>query len=172
MGARAEEYNVDEVIMREGDPYDTRMYIVLEGEVVLYRNYGKSDEYLIGICGKGKTFGEMNLFKKGSTLLTAVAYTKVKVVWFEKYNLETFITGYPSYAMQMLENISKSYLLLEKNLEWAINEINSLREKIEIPEGEPAPENLDENEIKNEIAKMGTDADEYHYIHDKPAEKK
>lgn len=167
MGARSEDYKTDEIIMKEGDANNNRMYIVLEGEVVLYRNYGQSDEYLIGICGKGKTFGEMNLFKTGSTMFTAVAYTDAKVAWFEKYNLENFIIGYPSYAMQMIENLSKSFLLLEKNLEWAINEINSLREQLCIPEGDEEAKVLDGDELKDEIAKLSTDSDEYHYIHEK-----
>lgn len=167
MGARTEDYEASEVIMEEGDSSNKRMYIVLEGEVELYRNYGKKDEYLLGIIGRGKTFGEMNLFSQGSTMLTAVAYSNVKIAWFEKYNLETFLMGYPSYAMQMIENISKSYLLLEKNLEWGINEINSLRTQINSAVVGSNRNMLDEEELKNELAKMTAGFGEYHYVQDK-----
>lgn len=164
MGARAEEFKSETVIMHEGSNVDHRMYIVLDGEVIVYRNYGKSDEYLIGVFGKGKTFGEMNLFSSGPTLFTAVAYTDVKVAWFERNNLENFIKNYPENAMQMIENLSRSFILMEKNLEMAINEINELRKLQEKSESEKL-EQLSFDDIRNELAKATSGKGEFRFIH-------
>lgn len=130
MGARMEEFEADTVIIKEDNP-SSKMYIVLEGKVILYRNYGKDNEYIIGACNKGKTFGEMNILTNFPSLYTAVAFTNVKLAWFEKSNLDSFIKGYPDNALQLLESIAKSYVLLGKNLEMAIDEIDSLRTKLE-----------------------------------------
>lgn len=129
MGARKEEYTAETVIFKEND-ICKKMFIILDGQVVLYKNYKKEDEYIIGACNKGKTFGEMNLFTDSPCIYTAVALTDVTVAWFEKSNLDSFITGYPTQTMQLLEQIAKSYNLLGKNLQMAIAEIGELKEII------------------------------------------
>lgn len=159
MGARSEKYQADEIIMKPGNPQNNKMYVVTEGEVILYCNYRRPDEYLVGICGKGKTFGEVNLFNPDSSVLTAVAYTDCQVVWFEKYNLESFLNGYPAYAMHLIQKVSKSFLLLGKNLGWAINEINSLREQLSALNNEEEPEKLDLGVLREELAKKVNEDD-------------
>lgn len=126
MGARIEEYTSDEVIIKEGTR-SNKMYIVLEGKVILYKNYGTADEYVIGACGHSKTFGEMNLFCEEPSIYTAVAFTDVKLAWFERNNLYSFIKSYPDSTQNLLENIAKSYSLLSKNLQMALEELNMLR---------------------------------------------
>lgn len=172
MGARLEEYEADTVILSEGAPSDHKMYIILEGEVILYRNYKKSDEYLIGIRGKGKTFGQMNMFTDEPNFFTIVAYSDVKLAWFEKSNLESFLFGYPSYAINLIEILSKTQSILERNLELAINEIEELRHPISKNSGDvvasvnsdevSVPLNLDD--VRRELNKMAGNDGEYRYI--------
>lgn len=134
MAGRVEEYLENEIIYKQ-DANCKKMYIVLEGSVVLYRNFNTPKEYVIGACGKGKTFGEMNLFTTDKCLYTAVAFTDVKLAWFEKNNLASFISGYPEEAMKLLDKIGKCYTLLGTNLKMAIDEINVLSEKISNADG-------------------------------------
>lgn len=178
MGARLEEYKADTVILSEGAPSDHKMYIILEGEVILYRNYKRSDEYLIGMRGKGKTFGQMNLFTDDPNVFTIVAYSDVKLAWFEKSNLESFLFGYPSYAINLIEILSKTQSVLERNLELAINEIEELKNPISNIPGEAvtsvntdevsAPLNLDD--VRRELNKMTGNEGEYRYINATGAE--
>jgi len=154
MGARMEEYQDDAVIISEGDTKN-RMYIVLEGDVILYNNYKSSDEYIIGVVKKGASFGEISLLTGNPYPYTAIAYGPVKVAWFEKNNLTSFINGYPDYAMQLFENTSKTFLLLTQNLKLAIEEINTLRRANEELSGNKktdSPE-LSYDEIMDELAK-------------------
>lgn len=179
MGARIEEYDNDTVIMKEGAVAEKRMYIILEGKVVLYRNYGTDDEYLIGICSKGNTFGEMNMFSDSPAIFTAVAYGYVKLAWVEKNNLESFLHGYPENAIQIIEKLAKSYVFLEKNLQLAINEISVLRDSAGIEAGEAGEDGetgntystgdagdtgIDVEEIRNELAKLTAHSGEVRYI--------
>lgn len=127
MGARVEEFSEDSIIVKEGDSL-RRMYVVLEGKVILYSNYNTENEYIIGACSKGHAFGELSLFTDTPYKYTAVAYNDAKVAWFEKNNLDSFIKGYPDYAMHLFETISKSFMLLYKDLEMAMDEINYLRQ--------------------------------------------
>ena len=126
--ARLKEFASDSMILKE-DTICTKMFIVVEGKVILYKNYGTEDEYVIGVCSKSKTFGEMNLFTNEPSFYTAVAFTDVKLACFEKENLSQFIKEYPDSTMNLLENIAKSYMLISKNLQMAIDEINALRQE-------------------------------------------
>ena len=161
MGARSEEYKADKIIIREGELVH-RMYIVLEGEVVLYSNYGTNDEYLIGAYGKGKSFGEFNLFSDTPNMYTAVAFTDTKVVWFEKSNLSSFINGYPDYALQLIETMSKSYIRLAQNLQIAIKEINDLREVSTFAESIPSDINYDD--VREFLNNVGDSDSNYRYM--------
>lgn len=151
MSARSEEYYADKIITKEGDNKH-RMYIVLEGKVILYSNYQTKDEYIIGVYGKGKSFGEFDLFSEVPTMYTAVAYTNVKVAWFEKSNLEDFVNGYPNYALNLLETMAHSYINLAKNLKLAIEEISTLRQ-ISDQAAQVAPQ-LDIETVKDALNNM------------------
>jgi len=147
MGARMESYSMDSVIFKEGEMCK-KMFIILEGQVVLYHNYKKDDEYILGACGKGKTFGEMNLFTKEPCLYTAVAFSDVKLAWFERNNLDSFIKGYPEDAINLFEKLAKSYTLLGKNLQMAIEEIEYLKYRMD---AESKENSIKANKIEEEF---------------------
>lgn len=130
MGARLVDYKEDEIIISEGE-ISGKMFLVLEGQVTLYMNYGMENEYVIGVCGRGKVFGEMGLLIGEASLFTAVAFSDVKLAWFEKRNLEQFIIGYPSNAVGLMEKVARSNVLLKKNLDFALEEVGNLKNEIE-----------------------------------------
>ena len=127
MAARTEVYESNRTIVEEGT-MKHRMYVVLKGEVILYSNYGTEDEYIVGMCKKGKSFGEFNLFTDEAYPFTAIAYGDTQVTWFEKSNLDSFLFGHPELAMNMMERISHSYDNMARNLHRAIDEINVLKQ--------------------------------------------
>ena len=153
MGARLEYYKEDQIIVKQGKT-NTRIHIIQEGHVVLYMNYGKEDEYVYAILGKDGIFGETSMFSGEPSEYTAVAYSDVKLTWFEKRNLNQFFIGYPAYAMGLMEKIMHNNVILKKNFEMTLQELAIATKQIESPEN--ADETLQEcekREINREVNK-------------------
>ncbi len=128
MGARLETYNEDEIIIREGE-LSERMFLVLEGSVALYMNYGTPSESVLGVIGKNKVFGEMGLFAKEKSIYTAVAFTDVKAAWFDERTIAYFFKAYPENTMNIVKSMGRSYKILKENLTMAMDEIKHLTHK-------------------------------------------
>lgn len=150
MAGRIEFYEEDRIIITEGKPND-KMFLVLEGAVALYINYGMENEYVLGVKGKNKIFGEMSMLAEENSLYTAVAFSDAKVAWFQAGNLDQFLNGYPGCAVDFLKNIAKNNSVLQKSFSMMLEEIRELS-------GQPA----DEEEIKKASAKIASNtASEY-----------
>ena len=54
------------VIITEGDTSPYSMYIILQGEVRVVKNYGQPDQALISVLKPGDSFGEMSVFLQKS----------------------------------------------------------------------------------------------------------
>lgn len=115
------DYNEDDVIMTENTP-GRYMYLILDGSVALYSNYKTPEEYLYGILGKGKTFGEMGLLTHEESIYTVVALSKLKVAVFSENELGSFIKGYPEHALGVMRSIAKMNQLFRINLKMVIDE--------------------------------------------------
>lgn len=115
------DFKEDEIILKEKSP-GRYMYLILEGSVALYSNYGTSSEYLYGILSKGKTFGEIGLLNHEKSIYTVVAISPVKVALFSENELGNFIRGYPDYALGVMRSIAKMNQLFRINLEMVIEE--------------------------------------------------
>jgi len=149
-------YNENDIILKEGK-IDTKMYVVLKGTVVLYMNYGKDNEYVLGACGVGKVFGEMGLLCKEESMYTAVAFTDAEVMRFGRDNLEHFFTCYPKNAIGMMEKIARCNSLLKMNLDLAIDEMKSYADKLEELQVEPMEnKTIDVDEMKKQRAIFST----------------
>ena len=142
MAGRIEEYKADAVIMEEGVRED-RMFLVLEGSVVLYMNYGKENEYVLGVRSKGKIFGEMSMLAEEESEYTAVAFTDAKLAWFQMSNIDQFLFGYPGCAVDFLKNIAKNNSMMRGSMKMLLEELSEIK-------GEP----VDKHEIKKEVAKL------------------
>lgn len=115
------DFKEDEIILREKSP-SRFMYLILEGSVALYNNYGSSTEYLYGILSKGKTFGEIGLLNHEKSIYTVVAVSPVKVAVFSENELGSFIRGYPEHALGVMRSIAKMNQIFRANLEMAMEE--------------------------------------------------
>lgn len=164
MAGRMEEYAEDSVIMREGIK-NNKMYIVLEGSVILYMNYGKENEYVIGVRGKGKMFGEMSMLADEESMYTAVAFSDVKVAWFQYNNLDQFLNGYPGCAIDFLTNIAKNNALMRRQFSMLMEELDEISEQL----------SFDRDQVEKDVLKIsalepfeedgiGFDKATYHYV--------
>lgn len=115
------EYTEDTVIIREKGS-SKFMYLILDGSVALYTDYGTSDEYLYGVLGKGKTFGEIGLLTHGESIYTVVAISDVKVALFSENELGAFIRRYPDNALGVMRSMAKLNELFRINLRMVMEE--------------------------------------------------
>lgn len=107
MAGRIEYYKEDDVILTEGK-FSKHMYIVQEGAVVIYMNYGQENEYVLGVCGKGKIFGEDGFLMGENSQYTAVAFTDCKIIWLDENMLEAFFVSNPNYAVSIMKKFAIS----------------------------------------------------------------
>lgn len=142
MAGRIVNYATNEIILREGEK-NTNMFVVLEGSVILYVNYRKADEYVLGARGKGKIFGEMSMFAEDESMYTAVAFTDCKIAWFQADNIEQFLVSYPKSASEIIRSIAKNNTLLRKNFSMLLEELSELKGVV-----------VDKEKIRKQATKM------------------
>lgn len=111
----------DEIIIYEGQKLPC-MYFVVKGAVALYINYKEKNEYILGVCGKNKIFGEMGLIVGGESLYTAVALTDVSIVRVTDDNLFGFIREHPDKLEDILRSLGNINFILKHNVEMLVSE--------------------------------------------------
>ena len=121
MAGRLEKFKEDSVILHEGKP-NNHLYIVNSGSVVLYLNYGTPDEYIIGICGKNKIFGEESMLTGSPSRYTAVTFEECEIVWLDEKMLMSFFKDCPAMAMNLLKRFAKSNKMYSESLKRLVAE--------------------------------------------------
>lgn len=112
-----------EILMNEGDP-SGELYILLEGEVEVYKAYGSYDERLLGQEKPGSVIGELSLFHKNKHhIATVLARTPLRLLQISQAEFETLLKDHPELALELMR-------VTTKRLEKAENAtIKDLREK-------------------------------------------
>ena len=116
------EYKEDEIILKQGDP-DKSLYKILSGQVAVYINYEKDDEYLVGIQTFPSCFGEMTILSEQPSFYTVVALTDTKILCVPEENFEGFIQNNPSNAISIMKTMAKNISLLNMNIKMLNEEI-------------------------------------------------
>lgn len=98
-------YCAGEVIIKEGDDTALCMYVVLEGTVDVYKNYGASSEVFLASLKEGSIIGEMALFLNEPRSATIVAKTDVKLLEVRHDNMHKFIDENPDIAYTLVETL-------------------------------------------------------------------
>ncbi len=115
-------FHADEIIMQEGQVYH-EMYKVLSGSVEVYMRYGEADEHLIGMYSKSRCFGEMNVLSEQPSSYTVVAYDEVLVMRITRDSLEDFIRNNPKNAIEIMQNMTHTYTVMQKNISLLLDDI-------------------------------------------------
>lgn len=121
-GGAMQKFKADEIIMREGEKCDV-MYKILLGSVIIYMQYGKKDEHIVGIYSKSRCFGEMNIFSEQPSEFTAVAYDDVLLLKITKDSLENFVINNPKNAIDIMRNMAQSFQVMQKNVQLLLDDI-------------------------------------------------
>ena len=91
-----------DIIIREGDSGNT-FFQLLEGEVAVYKNYGKGDEVQVAVIEPGQYFGEMAVIETYPRSSTVVATGDVKVVEIPAEALNEYFTQNPDKILAIME---------------------------------------------------------------------
>lgn len=91
-----------DIIIREGDSGNT-FFQLLEGNVAVYKNYGKGDEVQVAVIEPGQYFGEMAVIETYPRSSTVVATGDVKVVEIPAEALNEYFTQNPDKILAIME---------------------------------------------------------------------
>lgn len=100
--AHGEEIDVlaDETVFRHGDAAD-RVYAILDGRVVLYRDAVGKPVQLLARLGGGDTLGEMSLFGETLRSATAKAVDDCRLLSFRRDDLLALAEERPEFALKI-----------------------------------------------------------------------
>ena len=115
-------FHADDIILKEGGTYE-EMYKIISGSVEIYIRYGEKEEHLIGIYSKSKCFGETNVFSSQPSIYTVVAFDDVLLMCITKDTLEDFIRNNPRNAIDIMQNMVHTNMLMQKNTNLLLDDI-------------------------------------------------
>ena len=119
-------FKENSIVIREGEMND-EMYKIVSGKAAVYLNYGKEDEYLIGILNEQKCFGEYGPLCEMPALYTVVSVTLLLVTPIEKKDLEYFIKYNHTELFEMIHNMANNMLIMKKNIDMLTEELKLIK---------------------------------------------
>lgn len=99
-------FRVGDTIIQEGSTLPRSMYVVLEGEVYVYKDYKQEDESLLATLGTGEIFGEMALFLGKPRGATVIAKSPTRVAEITKENMNDVFKQFPELPHIMMKVLS------------------------------------------------------------------
>lgn len=126
----------NEVMLREGDTTD-EMFKILSGKAALYLNFGKENEYFIGVLSEGKCFGEVSLLAGKPSPYTVVAVGEVMAMRVTSEQFEGFVHDNTKNAVDIMKNMALRIVMLNANLNLLADELSNNSKETEKPEQAP-----------------------------------
>ena len=102
---REKTYSPGELIFREGDVAD-RFFILMEGEVEVWKNYDSPKADLLTVHGPGKPFGEMALVDSLPRYATLRARVEAKILAVHEDDFMSLIRENSSVALAVIRSLS------------------------------------------------------------------
>jgi CRP/FNR family cyclic AMP-dependent transcriptional regulator len=111
----------------EAGKIETRMYIILEGEVQITLS-DKIDKITVASLKKGDFFGEISLFNNIPRSATATASGNVKLAYIDNSEqLREFLIKNPVFAAKMVHTLAKRLAKTDEILVGKISEMNRIK---------------------------------------------
>lgn len=134
------DFPAGEIIFLENDPAD-RFYIILDGEVEVWKAYNTADADILAVQGKGKLFGEMALVDRLPRSATVITRKPTKVLYIGEQDFQRLLSENSAIALSIVQSLSSvvrksndSFLedLKQRNqeLELAYKELKELQEEM------------------------------------------
>lgn len=125
--SRMQKFPEDSIILREGELRD-EMYKIVSGKVAVYINYGKENEYLLGILGEQQCFGELGILCRQPSMYTVVAVYDVLAMRISLDEFSGFLKNNNKNAINIIRNLSWCMINLKGNLDLVLDELANLNE--------------------------------------------
>jgi signal transduction histidine kinase len=120
---REERFGPDWLVFREGDAPD-RFYVLLEGEVQIWKSYGTPDADILAVRGPGASFGEMSLIDELPRSATVKTLTAVRLLSLEKPHFRKVMESKPPVAMLIMKTVSQMVRLSNDSFQYELMEKN------------------------------------------------
>ena len=98
-------YTAGEVIFHEGEQGD-RLFIVLAGEVEVWKHHGAVDANLLSRYRTGRFFGEMALVDELPRSATSVAATDSELLYLRRTDFLDLVGRFPELAVSIMRSLS------------------------------------------------------------------
>ena len=98
-------FQKNETIFSEGND-GTGFYIVIDGQIKIYKVSAEGKEHILHIYGPGQTFGEVPVFAGQKFPANAVAIARTRTLFFPRNAFVELIARNPSLMMKMLADLS------------------------------------------------------------------
>ena len=139
-------FNEDELIIREGD-ICREMYKVIHGKASIYVNYGKENEYLLGIVGEQKCSGEVSMFSGKPCPYTVKAVDKIMIMRISSDNFDSFLSENTRNISDIMKNMANTIIMLGMNVKMITEELKPISEKLEQIEKSDNSENITKDPV-------------------------
>jgi len=107
MSGNRRTYNTGDIIVNEGDKNTEHMYFLLEGNVDVYKAYGRSNEVHLSTLKSGDLFGEMSLFLDDPRTATVVSRDRATVLEIPRDKMQDLMGDNADIAYAIIETLCK-----------------------------------------------------------------
>jgi signal transduction histidine kinase len=94
-----------QILFNEGDPAD-KFYIIMSGEVEVWKAFNTDDEDMLAIHGHGKLFGEMALIDNMPRSATVKTKTHTRLLQIGEHDFQNMIRENSSVAFSIVRSLS------------------------------------------------------------------
>ncbi|MEI8093213.1 MAG: ATP-binding protein [Spirochaetales bacterium] len=125
---REERLDSGTIIFREGDQPD-RFYVLLEGQVEIWKDYGSTFADILAIRGPGASFGEMSLIDELPRSATARTASSALLLSLEKPRFRQIIEENPPIALLIMKTVSKMVRVSNEAFQYGLRQKNLMLER-------------------------------------------
>ncbi len=113
-------YSAGSILFFEDMPGDC-FFIVLEGEVEIWKRFGQPDSILLGVSGKGQPVGEMALIDNRPRSATVRAKTAIRALVVQASDFNELLANNNSICLSLLKAVT---LMVRKSNEAHVNDLD------------------------------------------------
>lgn len=108
-------YEPGEMIITEGER-DGRLFVILEGEVEVFKGQGLADRRLLRRLGPGAYFGEMAVLGDAVRTASVQAVNQARLLCLKDFDLRQAMERHPYIAIELLQMMSRRMQQMEQRL--------------------------------------------------------
>ncbi len=123
-----ESFGPQTVVFREGEEPD-RFYVLLDGQVEIWKDYGTADADVLAVRGPGACFGEMSLIEDLPRSATVRTVGAVSLVSLERPHFRQVIEENPPIALLIMRTVSHMVRVSNESFQDGLRQKNQMLER-------------------------------------------